>query len=323
LQADSAVSCLSRDPPNRHDAASLATGILTSGTIRAGQFSLGKTDMGKSFKGTFICTAELFSGSKSLEKVQPKSKAAMKPIEPGDYKLVMVVKAKAELASGGLPKGMTFDETFEVSWKIVVDDKGKVSFENRKTSKTKYEYAVGIGGMVLDTYETGKMGVEITINDDTERGDFEVTLKGLAAASKAPKVVTFPAMLIVGAFPTNVFDVKKIKQKPPGYADWAGLKKFYDNLPALTREKIENGEKPGDKRIEILGFADDTGNAADNSKLGEKRASDVMGWFKTFSGNRSDAIYLTKGKGSGIAGKGKEDPKKRMAIITVLCEKEV
>jgi hypothetical protein len=33
--------------------------------------------------------------------------------------------------------------------------------------------------------------------------------------------------------------------------------------------------------------------------------------------------YLTKGKGSGIASKGKDDPKKRMVIITLLCEKEV
>jgi len=33
--------------------------------------------------------------------------------------------------------------------------------------------------------------------------------------------------------------------------------------------------------------------------------------------------YLTKGKGSGIASKGKDDPKKRMVTITLLCEKEV
>jgi len=33
--------------------------------------------------------------------------------------------------------------------------------------------------------------------------------------------------------------------------------------------------------------------------------------------------YLTKGKGSGIASKGKDDPKKRMVMITLLCEKEV
>ena len=149
-------------------------------------------------------------------------------------------------------------------------------------------------------------------------------MKGNPAASKAPKkVVKFPAMLNVGSFPTNVFEVKKIKAKPAGYADWAGLKKFYDDLPPLTRQKIENGEKPGDKKIEILGFADDTGNAADNSKLGEKRAMDVMGWFKTWSGNRSDSIYLTKGQGSGTASKGKEDPKKRWVMITLLCEKEV
>ena len=69
-------------------------------------------------------------------------------------------------------------------------------------------------------------------------------------------------------------------------------------------------------------FADDTGNAADNAKLGEKRAMDVMGWFKTWSGSRFDAIYLTKGKGSGTASKGKDDPKKRMVLITVMGETE-
>ena len=38
--------------------------------------------------------------------------------------------------------------------------------------------------------------------------------------------------------------------------------------------------------------------------------------------NRSMQI-ITKGKGSGIASKGKDDPKKRMVTITLLCEKEV
>jgi hypothetical protein len=44
-----------------------------------------------------------------------------------------------------------------------------------------------------------------------------------------------------------------------------------------------------------------------------------MGWFKTWSGNRSDSIYLAKGKGSGTASKGKDDPTKRMVMITLLC----
>ena len=52
-----------------------------------------------------------------------------------------------------------------------------------------------------------------------------MTLKRNPAASKAPKkVVKFPAILNVGSFPTNVFEVKKIKVKPAGYTDWAGLK---------------------------------------------------------------------------------------------------
>jgi outer membrane protein OmpA-like peptidoglycan-associated protein len=280
--------------------------------------------MGSRFDGTFGCTAELFSGSKSLEKLQVSAQGKMKPIDPGDYTLVMKVVAKAKLKPG---PALEFDETFEVTWKVVVADDGSLSFEDRKTGKLKHEYAAGIGGMTLDKYEAGgdkaRMGVEIEINDETERRDFEVTLKGNLAASKAPKVLKFPAVLAVGSFPTNLFEVKKIKVKPAGYADWVGLKKFYDDLPPLTRQKIENGEKPGDRTIEILGFADDTGNAADNAKLGEKRAIDVMGWFKTFSGSRSESIYLTKGKGSGIASKGKDDPKKRMVMITLLAEKEV
>ena len=278
--------------------------------------------MGSKFDGTFDCSAELFSGSKRLEKLQVKAQVKMKPIDPGDYKLVMTVIAKAKIKLG---PGLEFEETFEVTWKVVVADDGNLSFEDRKTGKLKHEYMVG--GMTLDKYETGRdsarMGVEIEIEGDTERRDFEVTLTGNPAASKAPKVVKFPAILNVGSFPTNVFEVKKIKVKPAGYTDWAGLKKFYDELPPLTRKKIENSEKPGDTPTEILGFADDTGNAADNSKLGEKRAIDVMSWFKTWSGSRSESIYLTKGKGSGTASKGKDDPKKRMVMITLLCEKEV
>ena len=280
--------------------------------------------MASRFDGTFGCTAELLSGSKSLEKLQINAQGKMKPIDPGgDYRLVMKVVARAKLKI--LPTATAFEETFEVAWKVVVADDGSLSFDDRRTGKLKYEYMVG--GMTLDKYEAGgdkaRMGVEIEIEGDTERRDFEVTLKGNPAASKAPKVVKFPAVLAVGSFPTNVFEVKKIKVKPPNYADWAGLKKFYDQLPPLTRQKIENGEKPGDRAIEILGFADDTGNAADNAKLGEKRAIDVLGWFQTWSGRRSDSIYLTKGKGSGTASKGKDDPKKRMVMITVLCEKEV
>lgn len=282
--------------------------------------------MGSRFDGTFGCSAELFSGSKSLEKIQVKAQGKMKPIDPGDYKLVMTVVAKAKLKMN-MPVTPEFEETFEVTWKVVVADDGSLSFEDRKTGKLKYEYALDIGGMTLDKYEAGgdkaRMGVEIEINDETERRDFEVTLKGNPAASKAPKlVVKFLVGQPVGSFPTNVFEVKKIKVKPAGYADWVGLKKFYDDLPPLTRQKIENGEKPGDQKIEIFGFADDTGNAADNAKLGEKRAMDVMGWFKTWSGSRSDSIYLTKGKGSGTASKGKDDPKKRMVMITIMGETE-
>jgi outer membrane protein OmpA-like peptidoglycan-associated protein len=250
----------------------------------------------------------------------------MKPVDPGDYKLVMKVDAKATLKIGTstMPP---FEETFEVTWKVVVADDGSLSFADRKTSKLKYEYLVG--GMTLDQYEAGgdkaRVGVEIEIEGETQRSDFELTLKGNPAASKVPKtpkVVKFPLLLNVGSFPTNVFEVKKIKTKPAGYADWAGLKKFYDELPGPTRQKIEEGEKPGGQKIEILGYADDTGNAADNSKLGEKRAKDVMGWFQTWSGNRSDAIYLTKGVGSGTASKGKDDPKKRWVMISLVGEKE-
>ena len=125
------------------------------------------------------------------------------------------------------------------------------------------------------------------------------------------KVLKFLVVLPVGSFPTNVADVKKIKVKPAGYANWAGLTKFYDNLPSLTRQKIENSKKPA------------TGKAAENSKRGERRAVDVKDWFKTLSGNRTDSINLTKGKGSGIASKGKDDRQKRMVMITFLCEKEV
>jgi outer membrane protein OmpA-like peptidoglycan-associated protein len=278
--------------------------------------------MGSKFDGTFGCTAELFLGSKSLEKLQVSAQGKMKPIDPGEYRMVMTVDAKAKLKLG---PGLEFEETFEVTWKVVVADDGSLSFDDRKTGKLKHEYLVG--GMTLDKYEAGgdkaRMGVEIEIEGETQRRDFEVTLKGNPAASKAPKkVVKFPAILNVGSFPTNVFEVKKIKVKPAGYTDWAGLKKFYDDLPSLTRQKIENGEKPGDQKIEILGFADDTGNAADNSKLGEKRAADVMGWFKTWSGSRSESIYLTKGVGSGTASKGKDDPKKRWVMISLVCEKE-
>ena len=282
--------------------------------------------MGSRFESTFSCTAELFSGSKSLEKLPVKGQGKMKPIDPGDYKLVMKVFAKAKLTMN-MPVTPEFDETFEVTWKVVVADDGSLSFADRKTGKLKYEYALGIGGMTLDQYEAGgdkaRVGVEIEIEGETQRGDFEVTLKGNPAASKAPpKVVKFPLLLNVGSFPTNVFEVKKIKMKPAGYNDWAGLKKFYDDLPALTKQRIQEGEKPGGQKIEILGFADDTGNAADNSKLGEKRAKDVMDWFKTWSGNRSDAIYLTKGEGSGTASKGKDDPKKRWVMISLIGEKE-
>jgi hypothetical protein len=39
--------------------------------------------------------------------------------------------------------------------------------------------------------------------------------------------------------------------------------------------------------------------------------------------NKSATIFLTKGEGSGIASKGKDDPRKRTVMITVMCEKEV
>ena len=279
--------------------------------------------MGSRFDATFDCTAELFSGSKSLEKLQVSPQGKLKPINPGDYRLVMKVVAKAKLK----PTPLEFEQNFEVTWKVVVADDGKLSFEDHKTGKLKYEYAAGIGSMTLDKYdadgEKARMGVEIEINDETERRDYELTLKGNPIPSKAPKlVVKLLRTQLIGSFPTNVSEVKKIKAKPAGYADWAGFKKFYDDLPPLTRQKIENGEKPGDQKVEILGYADDTGNAADNAKLGEKRATDVMGWFKTWSGNRSDSIYLTKGKGSGIASKGKDDPKKRMVMVTLMTEIE-
>ena len=101
--------------------------------------------MGSKFDGTFDCSAELFSGSKSLEKLQVKAQVKMKPIDPGDYKLVMTVIAKAKIKLG---PGLEFEETFEVTWKVVVADDGNLSFEDRKTGKLKHEYPVG--GMTLD-----------------------------------------------------------------------------------------------------------------------------------------------------------------------------
>jgi hypothetical protein len=201
----------------------------------------------------FDCSAELFSGSKSIEKTCLNPQAKLKPLDPGDYKLVITVNAKAKLTVG--PKnghGLEMNETFWVAWKVVVDDDGSLSFQDRKTGKLKYEFAMGIGAMTLDKYESNRdsalVGVEIEINNDRERRDFEAVLKGTPAPSKASKVVKFPAILNVGSFPTNVFEVKKIKSRPSGYSDWTGLKKFYDSLPPLTQKRIENGEKPGDLR---------------------------------------------------------------------------
>ena len=280
--------------------------------------------MGTKFDAVFACVADVFAGSKPIEKIQPAPQGKFKALDPGDYRLVVKVAAKAKLKLN-MPASMDFTENFEVSWKVVVSDDGSLSFEDRKTGKRNYAYLVG--GMKLDTFEASgskaQVGVEIEIEGETQRRDFELTLKGNPSPSKAPKrVLVYPKTLAVGSFPTDIAEVKKIKVKPAGYADWAGLRKFYDDLPALTRQRIENGEKPGGKAIEIVGCADDTGNAADNSKLGEKRAKDVMNWFKTWSGNKSESIYLTKGKGSGTASKGKPDPRQRMVSVLVFCEEE-
>ena len=116
--------------------------------------------MGSKFDGSFGCTAELFLGSKSLEKLQVNAQGKMKPIDPGEYRLVMKVDAKAKIKLG---PGLEFEETTEVTWKVVVADDGSLSFDDRKTGKLKYEYLVG--GMTLDKYEAGgdkaRMGVEI------------------------------------------------------------------------------------------------------------------------------------------------------------------
>jgi hypothetical protein len=278
--------------------------------------------MGSRFDAVFAGTAEVFDGSKSVERIIPNPSGSLKPLNPGTYKLVVKVAAKITFK---IMTGASLTETFEVSWKVVVDDDGKLSFEDRKTSRRVYDGPIST--FTLDKFETSgnkaQVGVEVKVEGDTDRRDFEVVLKGNPAPSKAPKkIITYPKVLTIGSFPLNVSEVKKIKEKPSGYADWSGLRKFYDDLPALTKQKIENGEKPGGKPIEVVGLADDSGNAADNSKLGEKRAEDVVDWLKTWSGNRSGSIYLAKGKGSGTTGKGKPDPKKRMATLLIICEEE-
>ena len=236
-----------------------------------------------------------------------------------------------------------FDQEISVSWDISADQSGKLSIgrpaptigaqrgdawlrlDSVNPDQDETKKFVQVSPIMVGGAESGTIIVKGTESPPPKvQQTFKLNIKVIVP--EAPKAPDPKGTVEIGNVVTAIgkhsyeygpFVVGKAVPEKGKVRDWVN-ELLFEVLPGDTQQQMRNGALPGGEKIEIWGYASNTGSKDLNDELSLKRINAVMKEFEFYGVPKKVFItQIPRGERDVPEGKEKEDPSWRKVVVKI------